>query len=99
MALKISYNELSALTGQMEKAAENVMTVYETMLTTVNALVENGYMEAESANTYVDNFTSLVGPSITELNSLVVSFYTQLNTICENFCEVDKQIAAAIRAN
>ncbi|MBQ9935586.1 MAG: hypothetical protein IJO70_07060 [Lachnospiraceae bacterium] len=98
MALKISYNELTVLTGKMEKEAENIMTVYESMLTAVNSLVENGYMEAESANTYVNNFTSLLGPSITELNSLVVSFYTQLNTICDNFCEVDKQIAAAISA-
>ncbi|MBE5953203.1 MAG: hypothetical protein E7257_03505 [Lachnospiraceae bacterium] len=98
MALKISYTELTALTGQMEKAAENIMTVYDSMLTAVNSLVENGYMEAESANSYVDNFTSLIGPSITELNSLVVSFYTQLNTICDNFADVDAQIAAKIRA-
>ncbi len=98
MALKISYSELTALTGQMEKEAGNIMEVYESMLTTVNSLVDNGYMEAESANSYVENFTSLIGPSITELNSLVVSFYTQLNTICDNFAEVDAQIASAIRA-
>ncbi len=98
MALKISYNELTALSGQMEKAAENIMTVYDSMLATVNALVDNGYMEAEAATTYVNNFTSLLGPSITELNTLVVSFYTQLNTICDNFAEVDAQIASAIRA-
>ena len=98
MALKISYNELSVLTGRMEKEANNIMEVYDSMLTAVNSLVDNGYMEAESANTYVDNFTSLIGPSITELNSLLVSFYTQLNTICDNFAEVDAQIAAKIRA-
>ena len=54
MALKISYNELSALSGRMEKEATNIMSVYESMLTTVNSLVSNGYMEAESANTYVE---------------------------------------------
>lgn len=96
MALKISYNELTALTARMEKAAENIQTTYENMETTVNSLVENGYMEAEAATTYVNNFTSMLGPSITELNTLVVSFYTQLNTICENFAEVDKNIASAI---
>ena len=98
MALKISYNELSALSGRMEKEATNIMSVYESMLTTVNSLVSNGYMEAESANTYVDNFTSLIGPSILELNTLLVKFYTQLNTICDNFADVDAQIAAKIRA-
>lgn len=96
MALRISYNELTALTAQMEKAAEAVMTTYESMESTVNSLIDNGYMEAEAATTYVNNFTSLLGPSMTELNTLIVSFYTQLNTICENFAEVDKNIASAI---
>ena len=56
------------------------------------------FEKADSANTYVANFTSLLGPAMTELNTIGVSFYTQLNTICENFAEVDKQIADAIRA-
>ena len=98
MALKISYVELSRLSGNMKKDAEKIMAVYDTMLTTVNSLVENGYMEAESANAYVGNFTSLIGPAITELNSLVVAFYTQLDTICENFAEIDRQVSEAISA-
>ena len=96
MALRINYNELASLSGQMEQAAGNIMAIYENMLNTVNSLVENGYMEAEAATTYINTFTSLLGPSMTDLNTLVVAFYTQLNTICENFAEVDKQISGSI---
>lgn len=95
--LRIDYNAVSSLTAQMQTAAENVQTTYESMKTTVNSLVSNGYMEAESATAYVDNFTSLMGPALEELNVLLTSFYNQLNTICDNFAEADASIAKAIR--
>lgn len=98
MALRIDYNGLTATVAQMQTAAANVQATYEDMQTTVNALVTNGYMEADSANTYVENFNSLLGPSMEDLNQLITSFHTQLTTICENFAEADRNIANAIKA-
>ena len=97
MALKIDYDELTGAVKKMQTAANNVQTTYGNMKTTVNSLVTNGYMEADSANAYVENFTSLLGPSMEELNELITSFHTQLTTICENFAEADRNIANAIQ--
>lgn len=95
--LRIDYNAVTALTAQMQTAAGNVQTTYESMKTTVDSLVSNGYMEAEAATAYVDNFTSLMGPALEDLNELITSFYNQLNTICDNFADADAKIAQAIR--
>ena len=95
--LRIDYNAVTALTAQMQTAAGNVQTTYESMKTTVDSLISNGYMEAEAATAYVDNFTSLMGPALEDLNELITSFYNQLNTICDNFADVDAKIAQAIR--
>lgn len=91
--LKINYMEVENLIGDMKGYEEEIEGVYADMKTTVESLVNNGYMEAESATAYVAEFKQILGPNIESLSELINSFYTQLSQICENFEEMDKKIA------
>ena len=81
----------------MKDYESEVERIYEEMDNTVKSLVNNGYMEAESANAYVAEFEDLLGPDIKKLSQLIQSFYKQLNDICNNFEEADAKIAEMLK--
>lgn len=96
MALRVDYVQVEGLINQMKACEENISEIYTDMHTTVESLVNNGYMEAEAANAYVDEFTEMLAPDIENLKELVAEYYAQLSKICANFAEADAKIAQAL---
>lgn len=96
MALRVDYVQVEGLINQMKACEENISEIYTDMHTTVESLVNNGYMEAEAANAYVDEFTEMLAPDIESLKELVAEYYAQLSKICANFAEADAKIAQAL---
>jgi uncharacterized protein YukE len=81
----------------MKDYESEVEEIYDEMDNTVKSLVNNGYMDAESANAYVSEFEELLGPDIKKLSQLIQSFYKQLDDICNNFEEADAKIADMLK--
>lgn len=94
--LKVDYVAVEGLIVDMKGYEKQITSVFDNMKTTVNALVKNGYMEAESATAYVNEFTSMLGPDIQKLSTLIKEFYTQLSQICQNFADADSKIAGML---
>ena len=94
--LRVDYVEVERLIGDMKGYETEIESTYSEMSTTVESLVNNGYMEADSANAYVNEFKQLLGPDIQKLSELINQFYTQLSQICENFSEADSKIAGML---
>ncbi len=93
VCLKIDYASVQGLVDDMKTYETQVEELYSDMTTIVQSLVTNGYMEADSANAYVSEFTEMLGPDIENLSELLTTFHTQLSEICENFKDADAQIA------
>lgn len=95
--VKTIYSKLNVNLGDFSQQLESVCQQFENldddMTTTVSSLVSNGYMEAESATAYVEEFKNMLGPDIESLSELINQFYTQLSQICQNFAEADANIA------
>lgn len=91
--LRVDYAAVEGLIGDMKGYEGNIEDLYLDMTTTVGSLVSNGYMEAESATAYVEEFKNMLGPDIESLSDLINQFYTQLSQICQNFAEADANIA------
>lgn len=54
--LRVDYAAVEGLIGDMKGYEGNIEDLYSDMTTTVSSLVSNGYMEAESATAYVEEF-------------------------------------------
>ena len=91
--LRVYYAAVEGLIGDMKGYEGNIEDLYSDMTTTVSSLVSNGYMEAESATAYVEEFINILGPDIESLSELINQFYIQLSQICQNFAEADANIA------
>ena len=63
----------------------------------VGELVENGYMESESATAHVEEFNNLLSPDITKLIEVIEEYYNQLKQICSNFSEGDSTWAGRVQ--
>lgn len=96
MALSVDYVQVEALIGQMQSCEEDISAIYTDMQSTVQSLVNNGYMEAEAANAYVDEFNEMLSPDIQALKDLVAEYYAQLSKICANFADADSKIASSL---
>lgn len=94
--LRVDYVAVESLIGDMKNCETNIESVYSDMKSTVEGLVTNGYMEADAANAYVDEFTQMLGPDIEKLSQLINQFYTQLSQVCQNFAEADAKIASML---
>jgi WXG100 family type VII secretion target len=95
--LRVEYDSVRSIIGNMKDYESEVEEIYDEMDNTVKSLVNNGYMEAESANAYVSEFEELLGPDIKKLSQLIQSFYKQLDDICNNFEEADAKIADMLK--
>lgn len=94
--LRVDYMAVEGLVSDMKTYEASIETTYTDMKTTVESLVNNGYMEAEAANAYVNEFTEMLGPDVEKLAELIGKFSTQLTQICENFAEADAAIASML---
>ena len=59
--LRVDYAAVEGLIGDMKGYEGNIEDLYSDMTTTVGSLVSNGYMEAESATAYVEEFKNMLG--------------------------------------
>lgn len=80
----------------MKRHQESISTCYEDMKAAVQSLVDNGYMQSETAEAYVTEFTTLVAPDVQELCSMVGTYYTQLQQISDSFLQVDATMAGSL---
>lgn len=96
MALRVDYEQVEALIGKMQSCESDISSIYSDMQSTVQSLVNNGYMEADSANAYVDEFNEMLSPDMQALKDLVAEYYAQLSKICQNFRDADEKIAASL---
>lgn len=91
--LRVDYVQVESLITDMKSCEANVENVYEEMTNTVSSLVNNGYMEADAATAYVEEFKQMLGPDIENLSDLITRFHSQLSQVCQNFAEADLQLA------
>ena len=92
--LIVDVDSLTTITiPSMQKLKTDIETSFSNMTTTINELVDNGYMDSETAIAYVNEFNSLLSPDIQALVDLVSTYATQLGQICENFIQNDKNMA------
>lgn len=94
--LRVDYEAVQELIEDMKEYEAGIESTYSDMTTTVKSLVDKGYMEADSANAYVDEFTEMLGPDIEKLSELINKFYTQLSQVCQNFADADAKIAGML---
>lgn len=94
--LRVDYEAVQELIEDMKGYEADIESTYSDMTTTVKSLVDKGYMEADSANAYVDEFTEMLGPDIESLSELINKFYTQLSQVCQNFADADAKIAGML---
>jgi WXG100 family type VII secretion target len=94
--LRVDYRVVESLINDMKSHEASVQSVYADMTNTVEALVNNGYMEAASANAYVEEFKAMMAPDMESLAQLIGEYYTQLNKICINFEEADNKISSML---
>ncbi len=92
--LFINYEGVDAVVNDMKAYEENINTIYSDMSSTVESLVGNGYMEAEAADAYINEFRELVGPDIMKMSEILSTFYTQLAQVKQAFIDHDSSIAA-----
>lgn len=92
--LYINYEGVDSVVNDMRTYEENINTIYSDMSATVESLVNNGYMEAETADAYINEFKELVGPDIIKMSEVLSTFYTQLAQVKQLFIDHDR-IAAA----
>lgn len=91
--LRIDYERLNGLVNDMRICEIDIENIYSDMRLTVSSLIHNGYMEAEAATAYVNEFNSLLAPDIESLKTLISDYYTQLNNICNAFAEADNKMS------
>lgn len=94
--ISLSYEQIESIVGSMQKNEANIADEYDTMSSVVKSLVTDGYMSAESANRYVEEFTALLAPDINTLLDMLEEFHTQLQKIAEMFKTVDETVAASL---
>ena len=95
MALRVDYSGVGGDTiPAMQKCKKEIATAYSDMEAAVGALVE--YMEADAANSYINEFKDLIGPAVEQMEELIRDYHTQLQSVVDHFEEVDKQIATSI---
>ena len=95
--LRVDYVSVRDIVSDIQTYESEIEEIYDLMDTTVNALVSEGYMEAESATAYVEEFENMLGPDIQSLKTLVASFHKQLTDICNNFEDADARIADMLK--
>lgn len=96
-SLRVDYQGLEDNTiVQLKRCETRISNVYDQMYKRVSALTQ--YMEAEAATEYINEFTSLVGPSIESMETIVNEYHTQLQQIADRFAEVDKNISSQVKA-
>ena len=92
--------DVENLTGvtitSMQTLKGEVDTAHENMKNAVQKMVDNGYMDSETAIAYVDEFKELISSDLLTLSTLIESYYTQLGQICESFLEGDASMASGI---
>ena len=91
--LRVDYVQVESLITDMKSCEANVENIYEEMTNTVSSLVNNGYMEADAATAYVEEFKQMLGPDIENLSDLITRFHSQLSQVCQNFAEADSKLA------
>lgn len=94
--LRVDYVSVQDIIENISKYESEVESTYGDMTTAVESLVNDGYMEAEAATAYVNEFKQMLGPDVEDLTELLVNFHTQLTQICQNFADVDAKIASML---
>jgi len=92
----LNYSQIYEIASNISTNRENISTEYETITTTVNSLVDNGYMSAETATAYVNQFTTMLGPAIEELLELLQVYSNNLVATADNFQRIDHTIADSL---
>ena len=80
----------------MKKCEKEIELIYDEMGKVVRSL--QNYMEAEAAVAYVNEFETLVGPSVKEMEGLINRYHVQLEKVVEHFKESDLARAKVINA-
>ena len=89
--LEVNYEAIAQETiPAMKKAENDIEAIYNHMDKAVKSM--KGYMQAESADAYEQEFITLLGPDIKKLEELISEYYTQLNQVVKNFEELDKEM-------
>ncbi len=94
MPIKLDYSNLEQKMSKMSNCSSKLEEVFADMKDTVSSLVEQGYMEAETANACVNEFDTIMSPDLEDLVDLIDEYQKQLKQICEAFQNADKTLTS-----
>lgn len=91
--IRVSYSGLEDTACRLDNESKKILATYQDMLTTVESLVSDGYMEGSAAQAYIDEFKQLLDPDMRALADLIAAYSRQLRQVSENVREADMQLA------
>ena len=94
--LRVDYPQVENIKGQMLAIEKKVEASYDVMDTAVSSLVNNGYMDGDAAQAYVDEFRNMLSPDLQALEELITTYAKQLGEVCDIIRDADKQLASMI---
>lgn len=94
MPIKLDYTTLEEKMSKMSNCSLKLEEVFADMKDAVSSLVEQGYMEAETASACVNEFDTIMAPDLEDLVDLIDDYQKQLKQICEAFQNADKALTS-----
>lgn len=94
MPIKLDYTTLEEKMSKMGNCSLKLEEVFADMKDTVSSLVEQGYMEAETATACINEFDTIMAPDLGDLVDLIDEYKKQLKQICEAFQNADKALTS-----
>lgn len=89
MPIKLDFATLEEKMRIMTNCSLKLEGVFTDMKDTVYSLVEQGYMEAETATACIDEFDKIMSSDLDDLVELIGEYQRQLKQICEAFQKAD----------
>ena len=96
--LYMNYTEIDSVLRRMQTCKTNINNNNDTMSNIVKGLLDNGHMEGETADGYLQEFEQILGPDLQSLSELLDSYSKQLSDISSNVAAADKAVGSMLKA-
>ncbi|MBQ8167626.1 MAG: hypothetical protein IJZ96_11440 [Lachnospiraceae bacterium] len=95
--MEVNYGEVrSQVIAKLQEEFSNLTVTLTKLTNTVNGIIENRYLEGETAEGYIDEFNTIVSSTFNNINLNVNAIADQLETICKKYEEMDSNNKTAL---
>lgn len=95
--MEVNYGEVrSQVIAKLQDEFTNLTTSLTNLTNTVNGIIENKYLEGETAEGYIDEFNTIVSNTFNNINLNVCAIADQLEAICKKYEKIDADNKAAL---